>query len=262
MPRPTKCRRICKEPAFESFSPDGGDSRGEICLTVDEYETIRIIDLEGNTQEQCALRMNVARTTVTDIYDGARRKIADLIVNGRCLKIMGGNYRLCDGSANTYCGNKRCTRAASLRADAPEIKKANQRSDKMKIAVTYQDGEIFQHFGHTEYFKIYEVENGEVVSSEVVGTEGSGHGALAGFLLNGGVDVLICGGIGGGAQMALAQAGIKLYGGCSGDADSAVKAYLDGTLGYDPDVHCDHHDHNHDGAHTCGSNGCGRHGCH
>ena len=224
MPRPTKCRRICKEPIYESFSPDGGQGDGEICLTVDEYETIRIIDLEGQTQEQCALRMDVARTTITDIYDSARKKIAELIVNGRCLKIMGGNYKLC--------------------------------------AVTYQDGEIFQHFGHTEYFKIYEVEDGKVISSEVVGTEGSGHGALAGLLSGSGVDVLICGGIGGGAQMALAEAGIKLYGGCSGDADSAVEAYLGGTLGYDPDVHCDHHDHNHDGGHTCGSHGCGKHGCH
>lgn len=261
MPRPTKCRRICREPVFESFSPDGGDSHGEICLTVDEYETIRIIDLEGNTQEQCALRMNVARTTITDIYDSARKKIADLIVNGRCLKIMGGNYRLCDGSANTYCGNEKCARAQINRAEN-QANNLNKRSKIMKIAVTYQDGEIFQHFGHTEYFKVYEVEDGKIVSSEVVGTEGNGHGALAGFLFNGGVDVLICGGIGGGAQMALAEAGIKLYGGCSGDADSAVEAYLNGTLGYNPDVHCDHHDLGHDGGHTCGSHGCGKHGCH
>ena len=111
MPRPTKCRRICKEPVYESFSPDGNQGDGEICLTVDEYETIRIIDLEGQTQEQCALRMNVARTTITDIYDSARRKIAELIVNGRCLKIMGGNYKLCDGSAHSYCGNENCARA-------------------------------------------------------------------------------------------------------------------------------------------------------
>lgn len=261
MPRPTKCRRICKEPVYESFSPDGGQGDGEICLTVDEYETIRIIDLEGQTQEQCALRMDVARTTITDIYDSARKKIAELIVNGRCLKIMGGNYKLCDGSAHSYCGNANCARAEKNYAlRAAEIE--NSRSNKMKIAVTYQDGEIFQHFGHTEYFKIYEVEDGKVISSEVVGTEGSGHGALAGLLSGSGIDVLICGGIGGGAQMALAEAGIKLYGGCSGDADSAVEAYLGGTLGYDPDVHCDHHDHNHDGGHTCGSNGCGKHGCH
>lgn len=126
----------------------------------------------------------------------------------------------------------------------------------MKIAVTYENGQIFQHFGHTEQMKIYTVENDEIVSSEVVSTNGSGHGALAGFLLAHGVEVLICGGIGGGAQMALADADIKLYGGCSGDADRAVRNYLDKTLMYNPNVKCDHHDHEH--GHGCGHD-CGHH---
>ena len=81
----------------------------------------------------------------------------------------------------------------------------------MKIAVTYENGQVFQHFGHTEQFKVYEVENGKIVKSEIVDTNGQGHGALAEFLLNGGVEVLICGGIGGGARNALAEAGIELY---------------------------------------------------
>ena len=126
----------------------------------------------------------------------------------------------------------------------------------MKIAVTYENGQIFQHFGHTEQMKIYEVENNEVVSSEVVSTNGSGHGALAGFLKAHGVDVLICGGIGGGAQMALADADIKLYGGCSGEADRAVENYLNKTLMYNPNVRCDHHDHDHEHGHDCH---CGHH---
>ena len=88
----------------------------------------------------------------------------------------------------------------------------------MKIAVTYENGQIFQHFGHTEQFKIYTVEQGKVIASEVVDTNGSGHGALAGFLAEQNVHALICGGIGGGAQMALASAGIQLYGGVSGAA--------------------------------------------
>lgn len=131
----------------------------------------------------------------------------------------------------------------------------------MKIAVTYQNGQIFQHFGHTEQFKIYEISNGSILHTEVVDTNGSGHGALAGFLMQHGVDTLICGGIGGGAQMALAQAGIRLFGGVSGDADAAVQALLNGTLTYDPDVHCNHHDHG-EGGHTCGDHGCGHHSCH
>ena len=130
----------------------------------------------------------------------------------------------------------------------------------MKIAVTYECGLIFQHFGHTAAFKIYEIENNAVKSSVVVNTHGHGHGALAGFLVRQGVDTLICGGIGGGAQMALRDAGIKLYGGVSGDADDAVHALLAGELSYNPNVRCDHHDHGHD--HACGSHGCGSHSCH
>ncbi len=101
----------------------------------------------------------------------------------------------------------------------------------MKIAVTYENGQIFQHFGHTEQFKLYEAVDGKITHAEVVDTNGSGHGALAGFLMQHGVDTLICGGIGGGAQAALAEAGIKLYGGVSGDADAAVSALLSGNLG-------------------------------
>ena len=96
----------------------------------------------------------------------------------------------------------------------------------MKIAVTYENGQIFQHFGHTEQFKIYEIEDNTIISSQVIDTNGQGHGALAGLLKTLGADVLICGGIGGGAQMALADAGIKLYGGVSGSCDAAVEAYL------------------------------------
>ena len=130
----------------------------------------------------------------------------------------------------------------------------------MKIAVTYQSGLIFQHFGHTASFKIYEVENNEVISAVVVDTNGSGHGALAGFLAAQSVDTLICGGIGGGAQMALANAGIKLYGGVSGDADDAVEALLSGELNYNPCVRCSHHEHGE--GHSCGDHGCGSHSCH
>lgn len=132
----------------------------------------------------------------------------------------------------------------------------------MKVAVTYENGEVFQHFGHSEAFKLYEVEGGEVKSSEVVPTNGSGHGALAGFLRERGVEVLICGGIGAGAQNALAQAGIKLYGGASGKADDAVNALLSGKLDYNPNVMCNHHSHEHSGGHSCGSS-CGedKHGC-
>ena len=112
----------------------------------------------------------------------------------------------------------------------------------MKIAVTYDNGNIFQHFGKTETFKVYEVEDDKVVSSEVIGSNGEGHGALAGLLAGQNVDVLICGGIGGGAQTALAEAGVELCSGAQGDADQAVEAYLKGEL-VSRGATCDHHHH-------------------
>lgn len=132
----------------------------------------------------------------------------------------------------------------------------------MKIAVTYENGQVFQHFGHSERFKIYEVANNAVVASEIIPTNGSGHGALADFLSRKGVSVLICGGIGEGAKAALAEAGIDLYGGTSGNADEQVAAYLTGTLSYNPDTQCSHHDHHDDNCgsenHNC-SHHCGNH---
>ena len=135
----------------------------------------------------------------------------------------------------------------------------------MKIAVTYDNGQVFQHFGHTEYFKVYEVEEGKVVSAEVVDTNGSGHGALAGVLAELNVDTLICGGIGGGARNALASEGIQIYGGVSGDADAAVAALLSDSLNFDPNAKCSHHGeghHHHEEGHSCGSHGCGSGSCH
>ena len=96
----------------------------------------------------------------------------------------------------------------------------------MIIAVTHEMGRVFQHFGHTEQFKLYEVEGSEIKKISFLNTNGSGHGALAGFLKENGVDILICGGIGGGAQNALNEAGIKFFGGVQGSADAAVIAYL------------------------------------
>jgi len=128
----------------------------------------------------------------------------------------------------------------------------------MKIAVTYEAGQVFGHFGHTASFKLYEVTDGKVIASNVVDTNGNGHGALAGLLKELDVDILICGGIGGGAQMALKEAGIEFYGGVSGDADDAVGAFLLGELDYNPCVQCNHHGHEH----NCSSHSCGSHSCH
>lgn len=124
----------------------------------------------------------------------------------------------------------------------------------MKIAVTYENGNVFQHFGHAEQFKVYTVENSKIVSSEILDTNGNGHGALAGFLKDAGVDTLICGGIGGGARAALAEADINLYPGVVGNADECVNNLINGNLVFNPDTMCDHHSH--EEGHSCGSHKC------
>ena len=133
----------------------------------------------------------------------------------------------------------------------------------MRIAVPFANGEVFQHFGHTENFKLYEIEAGQIVSSEIIATNGSGHDALANFLANLSVNILLCGGIGDGAQAALSDAGIEICSGAQGDADAAVNAFLNGEL-VSEGVNCDHH-HEHGDECGCGggcgcSGGCG--GCH
>ncbi len=229
MPRPKRCRRICSEPLNSVFYPSVDNDLEGISLTLDEYEVIRLVDLEGYNHLECAKQMDISRSTVQEIYESARRKIASFIVYGRKLYIRGGNYQVCG------CSKKKEGRI-------------------MKIAVTYENGMVFGHFDHTAEFKIYDVVDGKIVSNEVVDTNGSGHGALAGFLMQRGVDTLICGGIGGGAINALGNAGIKVYGGVSGNVDTAVNDFISGKLEYNPDVHCDHH---HEGEeHKCGEHNC------
>jgi predicted Fe-Mo cluster-binding NifX family protein len=122
----------------------------------------------------------------------------------------------------------------------------------MKIAVTYENGEVFQHFGRTENFKIYDIEDGKVVSSRVIGNGGQSHGGLVQILLENNVDTFICGGIGGGARQMIESRGIRLLPGASGDADACVEALLKGNLDYDPDTECHHHDHGEGHSCTCG----------
>lgn len=257
MPRPQRPRRVCFEPDYVRFIPEGITSGNDVTLSVDEFEVIRLVDYEKKTHEETAKQMNISRTTVTEIYESARFKISDSLVNGKHLIISGGSYCLCN--QKDCCPSRKCRERELMSEDAVIPQKGK---NIMRIAVTYENGLVFQHFGHTESFKFYDVEDGKTINEVVVPTFGSGHGALAGFLSQNNVDTLICGGIGGGAQTALAEAGIKLYGGVNGSADEAVKALLNGTLGFNPNVHCDHHDHEHEnGEHHCGDHGCGSHSC-
>ena len=250
MSRPLKCRRVCHFPETREFLPaQGAGEKPPVTLTVDEYEAVRLIDKEGLSQEECSELMQIARTTAQQIYASARKKLADALVDGLPLRIEGGEFRLCGGEGCARgCGGcfKREWSKRYLKPKGESV---------MRIAVTYENGEIFQHFGHTEQFKLYDLEDGKITSTQVVDTNGSGHGALVGVLQALHVDALICGGIGGGAQAALAAAGIKLYGGVSGDADAAAEALAAGKLTFNPNIQCNHH--HHDGG--CGDHHCSHH---
>ena len=249
MARPEKPRIICKTPMHQRFTSLDSPSTG-IVLSLEEYETIHLIDYLRMTQAECATQMNIGRTTAQALYTQARQKLARFLVEGTYMEISGGNYQTC----STGCVMRRCGQNSAQ-------KNYNKGEwTNMKIAVTYENREIFQHFGHTEQFKIYEVNDGKIISSQIVGTNGQGHGALADFLLNNKVNVLICGGIGGGAKNALSQAGIQIYPGAVGNADAQVESFLKGNLRYDPNTMCNHHSHEggaaHDDGHVCGNHGC------
>jgi predicted Fe-Mo cluster-binding NifX family protein len=126
----------------------------------------------------------------------------------------------------------------------------------MKIAVTCENHQVFQHFGHTPGFAIYEIADKTVISENFLTSGESGHGALAGLLAAEKVDVLICGGIGAGAINALQQANIKVIGGAEGNVRSVAEAYAAGKLHTRIDFHCKHH-HDHEDGHDCSSGGCG-----
>ena len=175
MARPVKRRRVCGLPPVGAFRPEGGPGGPVIEVTVDEYEAVRLIDLLGLTQEECAAQMNVARTTVQAIYDSAREKLACMLAEGRPLTVQGGTYDLC-GQAEHCCGRRcrhrgggggRCENGRlTCREEGRcpgrsgvEQNRMKQEGQNMKIAVTYENGQVFQHFGHTERFKIYEVED-------------------------------------------------------------------------------------------------------
>ena len=234
---------VKKELYLFSFSPEDVEEKEleTVMITLDEFETIRLLDYEGLNQEVCASRMGVARTTVTAIYESARKKLIGAIVEGKRICIAGGNIEI-DRERNIL------------------DKKIKEKGvNVMRVAVTYDNGNVFGHFGRTEEFKVYDIEDGKVVNAQILGTNGEGCGALAGILNIADVDVLICGGIGGGAVRALSEAGIQLYAGASGNTDDVVNEFISGTLAAVGEANCDHHDHEHNEGHSCGHGGCHNH---
>ena len=113
MPRPVRVRRVCEKPKYTRFVPAGAEESEVQILSIEEYEVIRHVDYQKMTHEDCAVQMAVSRTTVTEIYESARQKIADAIINGKTLCIEGGNYRVCEGgecciASGGKCANGEC----------------------------------------------------------------------------------------------------------------------------------------------------------
>ena len=146
MARPKRCRRICTEPDFDAFAPAGIPCAETVTLTLEEYETIRLIDLENCTHQQCAQQMDISRTTVTELYEKARYKIADSLIGGKRLVISGGDYRLCDGSA-AFCCHKRCRENPADNGSSDTLLALQSKGEStMRIAVTYENGAVFSAF--------------------------------------------------------------------------------------------------------------------
>ena len=226
---------------------------GMMELSLDELESIRLVDLEECDQQEAADRMAVSRGTIQRLLANAHRKVAFALLHGLQLGVSDEGL----GSAvqaRACAVHERPCRYCCAQTQKPR----QQRSVIMKVAVTCdENGKVFQHFGHTPAFALFEVTDGAITSEERVETNGTGHGALADFLAERGVERLFCGGIGGGAQMALAEKGIQISGGAAGDARQVVERWLDGSLLLNPNFQCHHHDG--DDHHACGPHGCGNH---
>ena len=232
MSRPQKCRRVCAEPRFTEFSPRGVSSRDVITLSTDEYEVFRLVDYENKTHEECAKQMDISRTTVTEIYDSARKKIAKFLVNGLSLKIQGGNYRICDGSA-PCCMGKMCGRTTEAAQNPAEPEMVEKEQGSVRLAIVCKGDDIFPHFGHSESFVLYDVKDGVFMQKNLVKLNGIQRGALPGILKKFLVDKLICDGIGTVALNALYANGIEVFSGISGNAQQAFNSWLNGCLNCD-----------------------------
>lgn len=237
MPRPRKCRRVCQLPGAPEFVPvDGAEDAQPIVLTVDEFEAIRLIDGENYSQEQCGGCMCIARATVQQIVDSAHRKIALALVEGRPLKISGGEYCLCAEDA-PCC--EHCRAGNTVRGKG---------GIAMKIVVAAMGNEVAGHFGYCENFRIYEIEGKTIVHEESIPNPGHRPGFLPNFLGDLGASVVIAGGMGENAAGIFAHRKIETILGAKGDARTAVEAYLRGELHSDASA-CHRHEHGHEHGH-------------
>ena len=222
MPRPRKCRRVCRLPVQTDFAPlHGGKGKRTVILTVDEYEAIRLIDKEGLSQEECGTYMNIARTTVQQIYTTARRKLADALVDGLPLKIEGGDYCLCRGLEEGHCHRygRRCL-------------KNETGGQMMKIAIPLDETKknVCVSFGRAPYFLFAEEDKQEILENPAAQAQGGAGIKAAQFVADHGADTLITVRCGENAAEVFQAAGIKIYQSQAAGAAENLTALKEGKL--------------------------------
>lgn len=226
MPRPKKCRKVCQLPPMREFRPVGAiPCESAVILSVDEYEAIRLIDRQGFSQEECSSYMQVARTTVQMIYNSARKKLADALVDGLPLRIEGGDYRLCDGSEE-YCGCGGCWK--HRRGQMTKAKEEGQ----MRIAIPLDENrqDVCIVLARAPYF-LFQDENGEtVVENPAAQAQGGAGVQAAQFLVDSGVTTLITVRCGQNAADVFHAAGMKIYKSVNRTAAEELAALADGKL--------------------------------
>ena len=225
MPRRKKCRKVCQMPPVQEFRPVGAAPGGLVVLSVDEYEAIRLIDGQGFSQEECSSYMQVARTTVQLIYNSARKKLADALVEGLTIRIEGGDYRLCDGSEE-YCGCGGCWKHRRYQT----LK--NEEEKHMRIAIPLDENkqDVCIVLARAPYF-LFQDEDGEsIVPNPAAQAEGGAGMQAAQFLLDSGVTALITVRCGQNAADVFTAAGIKIYKSVNKTATAELAAFADGKL--------------------------------
>ena len=232
MARRKKCRRICEYPSYFEFGPKDSGSKETVVLNMDEYSTIYFMDYKGLNQTECADCMDVARTTVTDIYMEARKKIADAMVNGKKLVISGGNYRVSNKEERKYYKEQYGIETNRIHGDE-QIHEKKKSVLRVFVNLNPETGTVFPHFGETQEFKVFDIENKKIIKSEILKTGGILRGAVVGFLEEAGADVVICDHVGECVRRNLEKAEIKIYPGVTGNVDEVIREYILGTLEID-----------------------------
>ncbi len=245
MPRPIKMRRICG-------CRHAGVHTGAVAihLSAAEFEALRLSDLEEIPQSSAAERMAVSRGTFQRLLYAGHRKTAFALAANRPLTVDAPDSAV--ETVQSGCANSDRCRYCYRKLSYTTLHSTGE--NIMRIAVTSENGQVFQHFGHTPEFSIFEIEDQRIAGMKTESTGDSGHEELVRFLADRQVEILLAGGIGAGAQNALAEANIKLVGGVSGDVVEAVGNYLKGTLHPRCDFQCKGHQHgptSHDCAHHC-----------